>query len=147
MAFAFASAVCWGLYIVFGKRLADLPSGPAAASGMLVAAFTICPLGIAESGARLFQPSAVLAGVALAVASSAVPYSLEMYALKRLPKNTFGILLSMEPAVGALSGYFVLHETLSTIQWIAITCIMSASVGTALGTRTKEPDGIPPDVL
>lgn len=151
MCFAFASALFWGLYIVSGKRLAHLPSGQATALGMAAAALTIFPLGLAEAGARLFQPHLFAAGVGLALASSAVPYSLEMFALKKLPKNTFGILLSMEPAVGAISGFFVLHEVLSWMQWVGIVCIMSASIGTTFGVK-KGPaetdlESIPADVL
>jgi inner membrane transporter RhtA len=151
IAFAFASALLWALYIIFGKRLAHLPGGYATSCGMVAAALTILPLALAESGAHLFQPALFLPGIALAVASSAVPYSLEMFALKKLPKNTFGILLSLEPAVGAISGFLVLHETLSWTQWIAIGCIMSASAGTTYGARQETAEAtcetVPADVL
>lgn len=136
IAFAFASALAWGLYIVFGKRVAHLPAGISTSLGMGVAALSVMPLAFAESGARLVQPSLLPAGIALAIASSALPYTLEMFALKRLPKNTFGILLSMEPAVGAVTGYIVLHEVLTWTQWAAIACIMSASMGSTFGAKS-----------
>lgn len=149
--FAFASALCWGLYIVFGKRLSHVPSGAATAWGMSVAALTILPLGLAEKGAQLIQPHLILPGIALALASSAVPYTLEMYALKKLPRHTFGILMSLEPAFGALTGYFILHEILSAPQWIAIASIMSASIGATIGSkkesRANPLESIPADVL
>lgn len=151
IAFAFASALLWALYIIFGQRLAHLRGSQATSCGMLVAALTILPLALLESGPHLVQPALFLPGIALAIASSAVPYSLEMFALKKLPKNTFGILLSLEPAVGALSGLFVLHETLSLTQWFAIAFIMSASAGTTYGakqtTLESTPETVPADVL
>lgn len=149
--FALTSAVLWGLYIVFGKRLAHLHSGRATALGMTIAALTIFPLGLAENGMRLFQPDLILPGIGLAIASSAVPYSLELFALKRLPKKTFGILLSLEPAVGALTGFFVLHEILSWTQWLAIVCIITASIGTSIDSKKQATEtsleDIPADAL
>lgn len=151
--FAFSSAILWALYIVFGKRLAHLDGGQSTALGMSVAAVVILPIAIGLSGPRLFQPNLFLAGVGLAIASSAVPYTLEMYALKRLPKNTFGILLSMEPAVGALSAFLILGETLSLVHGLAIASIISASIGAALTAKSREPEvtataeTIPADVL
>ncbi len=148
--FAFASALLWALYIIFGKRLSHLPSGPATSWGMMAAALTTLPLGFVETGAALFQPQLYAAGIGLAVASSAVPYTLEMFALKRMPKNTFSILLSLEPAIGALTGFFVLSEILTWTQWVAIACIMSASIGTAFGAKKESEsklEDVPADVL
>lgn len=149
--FAFASALLWALYIIFGKRLSHLPSGPATSWGMIAAALTTLPLGFIETGTGLFQPQVLVAGIGLAVASSAVPYTLEMFALKRLPRNTFSILLSLEPAIGALTGFFVLSEVLTWTQWLAIACIMSASVGTAFGAKKEigatSLEDVPADVL
>lgn len=133
--FAFVAALMWALYIVFGKRVSHLRGGPVAAWGMLGGSVVIVPLAAMESGARLWAPHLIPAALVLAFASSAVPYTLEMFALKRLPKNTFSILLSLEPAVGALTGFVVLHEVLSWQQWLAIGCIMSASVGAAMQAR------------
>ncbi|MNL73668.1 Threonine/homoserine exporter RhtA [compost metagenome] len=71
--------------------------------------------------------------------ASALPYSLEMVALKRLPKRTFGVLLSLEPAVGAVIGLIVLREALTPTQWLAIACIIVASIGITLGARGASP--------
>lgn len=133
--FAFVAALMWALYIVFGKRVSHLHGGAVAAWGMVAGSVVILPLAAMESGARLWAPHLIPAAVMLAIASSAIPYSLEIFALKRLPKNTFSILLSLEPAVGALTGFVVLHEVLSWQQWAAIGCIMSASVGAAMQAR------------
>jgi inner membrane transporter RhtA len=89
-----------------------------------------------RAGADLIAPSLLLPGFALAVASSAIPYTLEMFALKRLPKNTFGILLSMEPAVGALAGLIILKEQLQLIQWTVVACIVVASIGSSMGVNS-----------
>lgn len=136
--FAFASAILWALYIVFGQRLGHIHAGHATAIGMVVASMVVLPVGIAVAGTRLLDPALLTAGFTLAIFSSAIPYSLEMYSLKRLPKQTFGILLSLEPAIGALSGMFVLNEKLTPVQWIAIGSVMIASIGSATGTRGKE---------
>lgn len=79
----------------------------------------------------------MLLGLVVAVCSSAVPYSLEMVALKRIPKRTFGVMLSVEPAIGAIAGLFVLSEHLSLQQWAAIACIVAASAGAILTTTPE----------
>ena len=77
----------------------------------------------------------LLIGLAVAAVSSAIPISLEMMALKRLPKETFGIMISMEPAVAALLALVLLGEHLSLVQWLAIGCIVAASMGSAFTAR------------
>ena len=133
VALAFAAGVCWALYIVLGKRISHLLSGGAAVSiGMLIAAIAVVPF-IAVGGefgrltAGLFA-----AGVGVALLSSAVPYTLEMIALKALPARTFGILMSLEPAVAALVGLAFLHEVLSPMQWLAVALVIAASAGSTL---------------
>ncbi len=137
VAFALAAAVCWALYIVAGKRLGHLHGGRSVALGMSVAALIVVPFGIAGAGAALLDPRLMLLGLVVAVCSSAVPYSLEMIALKRIPKRTFGVMLSVEPAIGALAGLFVLAEHLSLQQWGAIACIVAASAGAILTTTPE----------
>ena len=96
-------------------------------------------MGAAHAGTALLDPSLILAGIAVGVLSSALPYSLEMVALKRLPNKTFGVLLSMEPAMGALAGVVVLNEQLSGNQWLAIGGIVIASAGCAAAARRRAP--------
>lgn len=152
---AFAAAVLWACYIILGKKMADLPSGQATALGVVCAALVLMPIGVIKAGPHLGNLQILFGGLCLCLASSAIPYSLEMWAMKKLPKNTFSILLSMEPAVGALSGMFVLHEMLSLTQWIAVCSVMVASIGTTLtarpaqskGIETSDPVAIPADVL
>ena len=129
--FAFTAGVCWALYIVFGQRVALRYGGMATPMGMLAAALVVAPIGVAHAGSALLNPQWLLAGLAVALLSSAIPYALEMFALNHLPKNTFSILLSLEPAVGALAGWLVLAEHLTLFQGMAIAMVMAASMGTA----------------
>nr|WP_314528330.1 DMT family transporter [uncultured Brevundimonas sp.] len=138
MGLAAFAGLCWALYIVFGKRLSHLHAGQSVALGMSVAAMVVVPFGVAHAGMALFNPAIVLAGVAVAIFSSALPYSLEMVALRAIPKRTFGVVLSIEPAVGALAGLVILHEHLTGQQWLAIAAIVAASVGAIATTREPQ---------
>jgi inner membrane transporter RhtA len=108
--------------------------------GMLVAALLVTPVGISVAGSSLLNPEWMLAGLGIALLSSAIPYSLEMYSLKHLPKQTFSILLSLEPAVGALAGWLFLSEQLSAQQLCAIGLIMLASMGSAMTAGQRKPE-------
>jgi len=132
IAYALGAGACWAVYIVVGQRVADRIGAFATPMGMLVAALLVTPVGISVAGSSLLNPEWMLAGLGIALLSSAIPYSLEMYSLKYLPKQTFSILLSLEPAVGALAGWLVLSEQLSTQQLCAIGLIMAASMGSAM---------------
>ena len=136
--FALCAGCCWGLYIVFGKKAGN--SGDSAASvalGMLVGACFIFPFGIFSAGVAMFAPSVLPLAVVLGIFSSALPYALEIHALKNLPAQTFGILMSMEPALAALSGLIFLHEALTLGQWLALACIIAASLGATLTSRGR----------
>lgn len=133
--YAVGAAVFWALYIVFGKRAGHLHAGQSVSLGLLVAALVVVPVGVAHAGAALLSPSVLLVGVAVAAISSALPISLEMMALKRLPKEAFGIMISMEPAVAALLALALLGERLDAVQWLAIGCIVAASMGSAATAR------------
>ena len=133
--YSVGAAVFWALYIVFGKRAGHLHAGQSVSLGLMVAALVVVPVGVAHAGAALLSPSVLLVGVAMAAISSALPISLEMMALKRLPKEAFGIMISMEPAVAALLALALLGERLDTVQWLAIGCIVAASMGSAATAR------------
>jgi len=133
--YSVGAAVFWALYIVFGKRAGHLHAGQSVSLGLLVAALVVVPVGVAHAGAALLSPSVLLVGVAVAAISSALPISLEMMALKRLPKEAFGIMISMEPAVAAVLALELLGERLDTVQWLAIGCIVAASMGSAATAR------------
>ncbi|HWJ95223.1 MAG TPA: EamA family transporter [Telluria sp.] len=131
IAYALGAAFCWAMYIVFGKRASSLKGSDAVAWGMLVAALFTVPLGVAHAGGALFAPAVLASGLAVALLSSAVPYTLEMVALSRLPQRVFGILVSAGPAIGALAGFVMLGEVLTAVQWLAIALIIFASAGSA----------------
>ncbi|WP_420868292.1 EamA family transporter [Cupriavidus oxalaticus] len=142
--YALAAGVGWALYIVFGQRAGNAHGGQATSLGLTMAALVVLPFGVAHAGSALLSPPLLLAGLAVGVLSSAIPYSLEMVALKRLHRRTFGILLSMEPAMGALAGLVFLHEQLSPLQWLAIASIITASVGCTATSRGKRDAGRDP---
>jgi inner membrane transporter RhtA len=137
--FSLAAGLCWALYIVFGRKAGAVHGGRTAALGTLMGALVIVPIGIAHAGTALFSPALVPLGGAVALLSSALPYSLEMYALTRLPTRTFGVLMSLSPALGAVSGLCFLAERLSAIQWAAIASIMLASGRSAATSRPPPP--------
>jgi inner membrane transporter RhtA len=138
--FALAAGLCWAIYIVFGKRAGGVHGGPTAALGTIAGALAIVPFGLAHSGASLLSPLLLPVACGMALFSSALPYSLEMFALTRMPTRTFGVLMSCEPALGAISGLLFLRESLSITQWAAIGCIMAASAGMA---ATSPPAALP----
>jgi len=101
------------------------------------------PLGVASAGSSLLEPTLLAAGFGVAVLSSAIPWSLELEALRRLPTQVFGVLMSLEPAIGALVGFVVLGERLGIRAVTAIALVVAASAGAARGARTAP---APPDV-
>lgn len=145
--FALAAAVCWGAYIVFGKRVGHLHAGHSVALGLTVAAITVVPFGVWHAGSALLDPHILLFGLGIAAISSALPISLEMVALKRLPQEAFGIMTSMEPAVAALLGLLMLDEHLTGLQWLAIACTMLAAAGSSVTARRDLPKSVPADVM
>jgi len=136
--YALGAAVCWALYIIFGKRAGHLPAGHTVSLG-LCAALVVVPVGVVHAGTALLDPKILLFGLGVAVVSSSIPMWLEMAALKRLPKETFGILISMEPAVAALLAMGLLAEHLTPLQWAAIGCTVLASVGSTLTAKRRAP--------
>jgi inner membrane transporter RhtA len=139
MFFAFSAGICWALYIVFGQRVALRYGSMATPMGMLAAAIVVAPIGVFHAGTAMLDPQWLVAGLAVALLSSAIPYALEMFSLNHLPKNTFSILLSLEPAVGALAGWLVLAEHLTLSQGLAIALVMAASMGTAWSAGRAQP--------
>jgi inner membrane transporter RhtA len=129
---ALAAGVCWALYIVYGRRAGTSHGGGAAtALGMCISSLFIVPIGLASNGAHLFSFDVLPQGLLVAVISSALPYSLEMIAMPKIPTRTLGVLLSLDPALGAIAGVVLLSEHLNLLQWTAIGCIMVASAGSA----------------
>ena len=141
VAYALGAGVCWALYIVFGQKAGADHGAQAVALGATIAAVVAVPWGVIESGMALLAPELLPVGLAVALLSMALPYSLEMFALTRLPVRSFGMLMSLEPAIGALCGFVFLHEHLGVLQWLAIAAVIIASAGATLGAR--QPPAVP----
>ena len=130
----------WAAYIVLGGRVSRvLPGGQSVATGMLFASLAVLPFSFAEGLAARLTPPLFAAGLAVALLSSAVPFTLEMMALRVLSSRTFGILMSLEPAAAALSGLVFLREQLTLTQWIALVFVSAASAGAALTAHRVPP--------
>ncbi|MGO3741847.1 EamA family transporter [Kerstersia sp.] len=129
--YALAAAFFWASYILFGKRVSHLHAGLSVPLGLAVATLLVVPVGVSHAGMALLSPWVLLVGLGVALISSAIPMMLEMVALKRLPSQAFGIMISMEPAVAALLALILLNEYLTAAQWLAIGMIMAASMGCA----------------
>jgi inner membrane transporter RhtA len=139
VAIALVTGGCWAAYIVLGGRVSRvLSGGVAVAAGMSIATLTVLPFALAGGGLVSFAPRLYAAGVALAVLSSALPFTLEMHALGALPSRTFSILMSLEPAVAALCGLVVLGEHLTPSQWLAVGLVIAASVGATVTARARD---------
>jgi len=133
----------WALYILIGVRVGRAFSGATGlAPAMALGALLMAPWGILSAGHHLRDAQLVGAAVGVGLLSSALPWSLELEALRRLPPHVFSVVLSLEPALAALAGFVFLHEHLHTRAWVAIALVMLASAGAA-GRHTPP---VPPDV-
>lgn len=140
LAFALAAGACWGAYILIAAHAGPRFRGAEGlALAMVVAVAVPIGPGIAEGGTDLLAPAALAVGAAVGLLSSALPYTLETEALRRMPRGVFGILMSLEPAVAALAGVVVLSEALAAREVVAIGLVVAASVG-ALGRGSPARD-------
>lgn len=133
---ALGAGACWAAYILLGGRVSRMvPGGDAVAIGMVVASFVAVPAAVATGGFLQLTPGLIAGGIGVALLSSAIPYTMEMVALKALPARTFGILMSLEPAMAAIAGWLFLHELLSPRQCVAVALVIAASTGSTLTSR------------
>ncbi|RKQ36808.1 EamA family transporter [Kocuria tytonis] len=126
--FALAAAGMWALYILMSRQAGRSFSGiQGLALGMAVGALLAAPFGVLSGGAALLRPRVLLVGLAVAVLSSALPYALELAALRRLPAQTFSILVSTAPAVAALVGWLILDQALGPLELSGMALVILAS--------------------
>ncbi len=138
VSFALLAALCWALYIFFGQRAGKhLSDGRASSLGLVISSLIIIPFGLHHAGTDLGNHTLWLYAPLVAVLSSALPYSLEMMAMTRLPAKTFGVMMSFEPAFAAILGDLMLHENLHWQQWLSIGLIIAASVGSIISEGAK----------
>ncbi|EGQ5279978.1 threonine/homoserine exporter RhtA [Enterobacter hormaechei] len=136
-ALALGAGACWAVYILTGQRAGEEHGPATVALGSLIAAIIFVPIGMAQATDSIWQWSILPVGLAVAILSTALPYSLEMIALTRLPTRIFGTLMSMEPALAAISGMIFLGETLTLVQTLALCSIIAASMGSTLTMRPE----------
>ena len=136
-ALALGAGACWAVYILTGQCAGEEHGPATVALGSLIAAIVFVPIGMAQATESIWQWSVMPIGLAVAILSTALPYSLEMIALTRLPTRIFGTLMSMEPALAAISGMVFLGETLTLTQTLALCSIIAASMGSTLTMRPE----------
>ena len=140
VALALLAGAFWAAYILVSARMGQVVPGQSGlALAMIAASALILPFGIAEGGADLLDPVVLGVGLGVAILSSAIPYSLEFEALRRLPAGVFGVLMSLEPAMAALAGLVVLGEVLGARELAAIGFVVVASAGAARGATGAPP--------
>ncbi|MGH9103941.1 MAG: EamA family transporter [Acidimicrobiales bacterium] len=145
LALAASAACCWAGYILLAARVGRrFRGGEGLALAMAVGAAAVAPLGILETGSRLATPTVLLGGLVVALASSVVPYSLEMEALRRIPAGLFGMLMAMEPAIAAMIGWAALGQRLAVAQWCAVGCVALACIGATRDESTAGQPRLPP---
>jgi inner membrane transporter RhtA len=141
LAFVLGAAACWAAYIVLAQRATRVfPGGTGLAIAALVAALVPLGPGVIEGGAHLLVPATLLAGLAVALLSSVIPYTLETESLRRMPANVFGVLMSLEPAVAAIAGFVVLGQRLGGSDLVAIGLVVAASIGVTRATAPPPVD-------
>jgi inner membrane transporter RhtA len=146
VAFALAAAGCWAAYILLSGRIGRTGSGLAGLSlASVFGAVVMLPFGVFTAGTALIHPSTTAVGLAVGVLSSAIPYSLDLLALRRLPTPVFGVLTSLNPAVAALAGWLVLAQHVPGRQFAGIALVMIASAGVTLGSTAHRRHRPTPD--
>lgn len=139
VAFALGAAALWAVYIMLSQRVGRVfPRGDGLALALVVGGVALLPVGVAGAGSDLLSPGPLAVGVALGLLGSAIPYSLELEALRRMPARVFGILLSLDPVIAALSGFLLLGQGLRARELGGIALVVAASVGATVSTDSGE---------
>lgn len=137
---ALMAGVCWAAYIILSARVGkSFPGGAGLTLAMSVGGVALLPVGVLAAGRALLNPELLLVGLAVALLSSVIPYSLELEALRTLPTRVFGVLMSSEPAIAAVVGFLVLRQVLGPRAVIAILLVTVATVGSS---RVRAPEAV-----
>ena len=148
VALALVAALSWAAYILLSRRMGNSEDGLAGLClASIMGATVLVPIGFVAAGSSLVRPSTVVLGLSVGVLSSAIPYSLDLLALRRLPTAVFGVLTSLNPAVAALAGLIVLGEHLPQTQLVGIAFVIAASGGITLSNRAPVAASPPPEVI
>lgn len=130
----------WGCYILLGKRVGQIWSGGKGLAIALAISTVFClPFGIVDGGTEMLEPRILALGFVVAIMSAALPFSLEMEAMRRLPSNVFGVMMSLEPAIAATVGFLILSQGMKGVQVLAIALVVSASAGALWSNRAPAP--------
>jgi inner membrane transporter RhtA len=141
VALALVAGGFWAAYILLTVRVGSaFPGGTGLALAMVLSAVLLVPVGVADAGGQLLVGSVLVVGAGVAILSSAIPYALELEALRRLPSGVFGVMMSIEPAMAALAGFIVLDEGLATRELAAILLVVAASAGAARNAHVPPRD-------
>ncbi|MES1924497.1 EamA family transporter [Salinisphaera sp. T31B1] len=138
VACALGAGACWAAYILFGQKAGEVSGLNSAIWGITIGALVVAPIGLVGADTGALGVHVLWFALGVAILSTALPYTLEMIALPRLPTQTFGTLMSLEPAFGALSGLLFLGQSLALAQWLAIAAVIAASIGTTVTGKTAE---------
>jgi inner membrane transporter RhtA len=140
VALALTAGFFWGSYILLGKRMGEaFAGGKGLAVAMAVSAILTAPFGIVDGGPALIEPEVLLVGLGVGVLSSALPFTLELEAMRRLPSSVFGVMMSLEPAVAATVGLVLLSQELVPTEAVAIMLVVAASAGALRSSRAPAP--------
>lgn len=140
VALALAAGFFWGSYILLGKRMGQaFAGGKGLAVAMAVSAVMTAPFGIADGGSSLIDLEVLVIGIAVGVLSSALPFTLELEAMRRLPSSVFGVMMSLEPAVAAAVGLVILSQSVVPTEIVAILLVVAASAGALRSSRAPAP--------
>jgi inner membrane transporter RhtA len=136
VALALIAGCLWGCYILLNARVGrSFERGTGLALAMPIACVATLAIGVAQGGAQLLAPRSLALGAAVGILSSAIPYSFEMEALRRIATNVFGVLMSVEPAMAAVAGFVVLGQALSAREFAGVALVVTASIGASLKSR------------
>lgn len=142
---ALGAAVSWASYILLGRRVTSVFGNSTAAIAVSIAAIVILPIGFAHAGMALFAPELIPLALAVALFSAAIPFSLEFFAMPRLPPRVFAVFMSLEPSFGVLFGFLILQERLTPFQIAGIAMVIAAAAGAAWSARPRTAPSSPAD--